>query len=65
LVLARADERTWRARLLASEVDIVVALGPSPPEEAWLGAHPELFEPIVRSTDGVSAVYRVLREKLR
>ena len=60
-VTARADERTWLRRVRDSGVDVVVALGPAPPEAAWLAAHPERFELLAESSDGLHAAYVVRR----
>lgn len=62
----RADFRSWLGRLVAARVDIVVSLAPAIGIEAyWIEQSPELFEPVVADTYGLTKAYRFRTDRLR
>lgn len=62
------DERgvldAWLARLVAQHIDTLVTLHPSTIEDRWAGAHPALFEPMAKSTEGWNVAYRFHPERV-
>ncbi len=63
-VYARGEPTPWFERLVAADIDIVVALHPSQVEAVWMEANPEIFELVASSTEGWNVAFRVHRDRL-
>ncbi|HEY7956990.1 MAG TPA: hypothetical protein VII38_16910, partial [Polyangia bacterium] len=63
--LRRASPRAWLRRLVDDQIDLVVALGPPPPEVGWMQSDRALFQLAAADDRGLNRVYRLDRERAR
>jgi hypothetical protein len=54
------DPELWVRRLVERGIDHVVALYPSPPEEAWMKGRPTRFRKVAEGIEGTGTLYQVM-----